>query len=101
MSFKPGQLVRLRLHWDDIDDDIDMPEKYRTVSSPDYFALVDDGRGKVYKAISPGQVGVYLEKDKTMTNYKFLGDFAVILFGENKLMLSAKLLEALDVEETV
>ena len=95
--FKPGQLVRLRYQWDDLDDDGTETTGKRT-NCPDYYALKqgynEDGCDEdEYKPIKPGQVGVFLEYADIKGGKVYRVLLCLVLFGEEKMKLYTKTLE--------
>lgn len=83
--FIPGQLVRLRYHWDDIDDDVEFPADEIRPRSPAYYAHRDTN-GFKYDAILPGQVGLFLA-------YGADSSLAIVLFDEQKYGMVPEMLE--------
>lgn len=99
--FSPGELVRLRMHWDDVDDD----EETRTFrianimsSAPPYFARIeplDEHPTKWNHAeIRPGQVGVYIGQLVSVGVGMFgPSTLVTVLFNDVKVRVAAHLLE--------
>ena len=93
--FSPGELVRLRMHWDDVDDD----EETRTFRianmisiAPPYYAAIEpvDNENPMawnYLAINPLEVGIHLQ------NVAGTNQLVTVLFKDVKVRIARNLLE--------
>ena len=96
----PGQLVRLLLRWDDIDNDIEIQEMIRSLPCPDYYAEIYPTNNPEfnYRPISPGAVGMFLEYIGECHRFAIIQPWAIVLFGENKVKVPSNILEPCDGE---
>lgn len=95
-SFSPGQLVRLRLYWDDIDDDIEIPESEVRAPSPAYYAQKEPCRAHFEcDAIYPGQIGLFLTYEKIPGIQDPSTFWSIVLIGEQKYKFPPGALEVL------
>jgi len=100
-SFIPGQLVRLRYYWDDIDDDVEYQANENRAPSPAYYATRcdrsgDDGGRWGCDAIYPGQIGMFLDYAKIKGVEDPNAFLAIVLIGEQRYKFPPRTLEAYD-----
>lgn len=94
-NLAPGQLVRLRLNWDDIDDDIEMPEDEVRAPSPIYYAqkVPTDRLRFEAGAVEPGQIGMFLKRE-AIQGVDRKAHWDIVLIGEQKYRFPARMMEA-------
>lgn len=95
--FLPGELVRLRMHWDDVDDDEEVKSYLLEVrnmrsNAPPYYAAIEpvDNENPMawnYLAINPLEVGIHLQ------NVAGTNQLVTVLFKDVKVRIARNLLE--------